>query len=204
MRHFFGYRADGVLGSMETYGGGWPHCNCHPNCELLADPECRKESVVSLRTRRADRNPDIVGFILYDCPCPPEDKTCEQNCINQQMAHYYVDLATKSFVAKPVTNFHIDGQALVPDQKLDLVPGTPVNFKIVGPDVPDGETVRMGTLGQFDVFVEDLDPFIDLEFQGGETSVMQLHPPPQGAKVTLVITGKYVRPQRVCVRGWSI
>src|SRR3990170_953670 len=130
MKHYFGYHADGTLASMETYGGGWPAESC------LDNPLCAVPAVTSLRTLRAQKNPEIVGYVAYACDCPAEEHTCD--CCNDYFANHYVNTATKQFIAKPTMAVVVDGTQIAHQVTITKAPGAVVTLKLVAPDMPNG------------------------------------------------------------------
>ena len=203
MRHFIGYRADGTLAPLETYSpGGWPVCQCREGCGCLADHTCMMDACVSLRTSRMNRNPDIVGFALYDCPCPSTEEICETGCFNTQFANHYIDIGTKSFVAKPAISMQIDNVGISNEEVVSRPPGNTCVFKLVGPDIPDGAEAYITTSNQVDI-VEGPNRF-QLFFTNGSTPEVTLYAPSQGAKSRLTISGKYIRPQWLILRGFAV
>ena len=204
MKHFLGYKADGTFGSIETYGpGGWPPCTCSPNCTLLSNPNCSYPPVVHLRDSRAKNNPEILGYYLYDCPCPTTDPVCEASCYSTFYGTHFV--VNNLAVAKPSCMIHLDsgsGFAAVADgTTVDQTPGQTVTIKVVGALVPDLEDVNVGTSG-VDITPEGDDIFT-LAFSGGESATKVLTTPGQGLKSTLSIGGKYIRPTTIYLRGWA-
>ena len=93
MRHYFGYDIDGNLRSLETYGPvGWPAEFC------MEDPECLADSVTSLRESRLKNAPEIINWVVFDCPCDPGQGDLLKNCtcVNIKFAESYVDTAAKT------------------------------------------------------------------------------------------------------------
>lgn len=206
MRHFMGYNADGVIASLESYSpGGWPSIceNCTGGCEGLADTACKNPSVVSLRTKRADKNPEIVGFIAYDCPCPSTAFGCEGNHQNDWTNLHYVDVATGEWVKKPGVSLTLDGQPVAgEDELINKEPGTTSIFKIIAPSVPDGENLVLGTFGPFDIV--DGPDLMTVEINNGESEDITFYAPAHGIKVMVGVSGKWTPVKRFQFRGWPV
>jgi len=193
MRHYFGYRADGTLASVETYSGGWPQGVC------MADLGCDHPTVTNLRAVRAQNNPEIVGFVAYDCDCPSDEETCD--CINDKFAGHCVNIETKQFVAKPTTAVFVGGTQVLHGETVTRPPGAAVKLKVVSPDSPDGATLSFATKGPVEISLESQ---ITLTFTHGETQEITLVAPAQGSKGTAFITGKLARPFAFSLRGFAV
>lgn len=202
MKHFLGYRSNGTIASVETYSpGGWPDCNCCEDCECLASPGCMMEACVSLRAKRADRNPDIVGYIAYDCPCPKTESICNLGCYNTFSAVNYVDVSTKTAKPKPTSVMQLDDIDVVADSTVSRPPGTAAEFKLVGPDIPDGSVVDVLTKGPADI--TEGPNQLQLTFTGGVTDSVTFYSPGQGVKVMVSVSGKFIRPRTFQFRGFG-
>jgi len=158
-------------------------------------------AVASLRKRRSANNPEVVGFIAYDCPCSSALKRCDENHCSSWLADNYVDVDTKTWAAKPAITVQIDGSDTPPDTVVSKTPITTVAFKVVGSGVPDGATVTVNTKGPVDI-TDGPDEF-ELTFTDGQTDTVSLIVPGHGIKGRIVLHGKYSRPTLVYLRGWG-
>lgn len=205
MRHFLGYKSTGEIATIETFGpGGWPtSCgSCEGGCDPMTNINCVYPPAVDLKNKRANRNPEIVGYVLYDCPCSSSNPVCQPGCYNNFMSTHYVDVETKTALSKPSVEMQIDAVAVADKDLVDKLPGTDVVLKLVGPDVPDGATATCSTKGPVDITPEGPDTF-QLTFSGGVTNTKTLTTPAQGSKGRVFLGGKYVRFQGFTLRGWT-
>jgi len=199
MRHFFGYLSDGALTSMETYNpGGWPICDCSPGCPGLSNPDCKNSLSTSLRKSRAVSRPDIVGYVLYDCPCPPEMGQCDSHVSVVYGASMVVD---GELVDKPMTTHYINGEPIEADQVLSRPPGTELEYMIAAPGIPDGTKVIcfQGTA----TWVAP-EPEWEMVFTDGQTPTKTLIVPAQGALGIVTAAGSLARGIRFKVLGWAV
>lgn len=197
MRHYFGYDIDGVLRSMETYGPtGWPSDAC------MADPDCAAEAALSLRASRSNKNPEIIGWVLFDCCCDPSQGCClrDCHCIGDKFAESYVDVSTKTIKAKPMRTVYVDDVVVKSRDTITKSPGTVVTLKIVSANMPDGEKVKCVQKGVIDLALEDE---WELTFTGGETDTKTLTAPSQGTKGGVHLHGRYMRPHHFLLRGFA-
>ena len=197
MRHYFGYDNTGTLRSVETYGpAGWPNDKC------LADPECLAESVVSLRESRGKRDPDIVNWVLFDCPCDAGQGDLLKNCkcVSPKFAESYVDLDTKTILPKPNRTVYIDGEVVQNGGVVTRAPGTAVDLKVVSAGMADDTELTCVQGGMADVSMDDQ---WTLTFTGGETDTKTLVTPSQGNKGSISISGPKFRGIIVWLRGFT-
>jgi hypothetical protein len=192
MKHYFGYRADGSLASVETHAGGWPADRC------MSDLACDHPVVTKLRAVRADSSPDIIGFIGYDCDCPSEDEVCD--CLNDFFAGHYVNTSTQRFIAKPGIAVVVGGTQIESGGVVTRAPGVSVTLKVVSPGSPDGTTLTFSTKGNVEISAE---PSVTLTFTGGETQTINLVAPAQGSRGQAFIIGKLARPYSFWLRGFA-
>lgn len=197
MRHYFGYDAEGSLVSVENYGpAGWP------STHRMDDPNCTETSVVSLRDRRAETSPEIVGWIPFDCACDASQGDLLQNCgcCNAKFGESFVDVSTKTLKSKPLRSVYVDNNLVNPRDVVSKTPGAVVPFKVVCPDISDGEVVKCIQRGQVDIYPEDE---WDMVVTGGTTAEVSLTAPAQGTRGILHIYGKYIRPMSFALRGFG-
>lgn len=202
MRHYYGYKSDGTIGSIEVYGGGWPVCMCREGCKCLADPSCKMPACVSLRARRAKVNPDIIGFVLYDCPCKKEDHKHCIGCLNEFPANSYVDVQTGEAITKPLMTVQLDGQVVEHNSVNSAPPGSKKFLTIVCPEVPDGAIVNFSVGSGGADITAGPNEFTETVV-GGTIPSVELVAPGQGAKGAIVVYGKYIRPRQIILRGWA-
>lgn len=197
MRHYFGYDVDGTLVSVETYGpAGWPSNLC------LEDPECQEDSVVSLRERRAQVAPELIDWVVFDCPCDPAqgDLLRNCNCVGPKFAESYVNTQNRSLVAKPLRSVYVDDVLIHNGDIITKDPGTIVTMKVVVSQVPDGTKVHCIQRGAVDLTLEDE---WDLIVENGTTGTKDLIAPAQGTKGVVAVSGPMIRPMTFCVRGFA-
>lgn len=194
MRHYFGYTITGELVTIEVYGpAGWPAGKC------LANPDCNADAVTSLKASRAIKNPEVVGFIPYDCPCDGATKLIKDcKCIGRKFANSYVDVVNKTLVEKPARTVQVDGEAVEDKAVLLRPPGTILNLKVVAPGIPDGQTATFIQRGSVNLLDADE---LTLTFTGGESNTVTLLTPPAGLRGDLWLGGRMVRPFSMGVRG---
>ena len=196
MRHYFGYDLDGNLRSYESYGpAGWPTSHC------LEDGECDEAAVSSLREMRNKQNPEIVNWVLYDCPCDPAQGDLLRNCkcAGPKIAESYVDTNARVIRPKPIRTVVVDGQVVADREVVTAAPGTSVDFKVVCHGLPDGEKVKCVQKGSVDITVEDE---WEMTIANGETETKTLVAPAQGTKGYIMIGGTRVRPLTFGLRGF--
>ena len=95
----------------------------------------------------------------------------------------------------------VDGIDVSADEVISRPPGTTAVFKLVGPDVPNGEVVTAYTKGLADI-TEGPNQF-QLTFTNGETDTVTIYAPGQGIRVNLGVDGKRVRHQQFTFRGFG-
>lgn len=197
MRHFFGYDINGALRSIETYGpAGWPTDHC------LINPACNKAAVLSLKEDRAAKNPEVIGWVLFDCGCNAGSGHLIRDCpcVAKKFANGYVDVATKTLKSKPQRSVYVDG-ALVNDRDtVSKPPGAVVRLKIVSADMENGQVAQCAQKGQIEIAAE---PSWEMTFNGGETEEKVLVAPAQGTKGSVFIGGIRVRPLMFQLRGFA-
>lgn len=197
MRHFFGYDVNGTLRSVETYGpAGWPTDHC------LINPDCVKQAVTSLKEERGANSPDVVGWVLFDCPCNPADghllRDCQ--CISSKFSSSYVDMTTKTLRAKPQRSVYLDGILVNDREVVTRTPGAQVRLKIVAADMENGQTVQCMQHGQVEVAPETS---WEMTFSNGTTEEKILIAPSQGTKGTVYLAGSRVKPLMFQLRGFA-
>jgi hypothetical protein len=197
VRHYFGYDINGILSSVETYGpAGWPANLCMEN------PECLEDAVTSLRVSRAKNSPNIVNWVVFDCPCDPGQgallKDCP--CVGSKFAESYVDTTAKVMIPKPMRTVYVDGVVV---QHMDVItrePGTKVILKLVADGLPDGAKAVCSQKGQVDLTLEDE---WELLFTAGKSDTKELTTPAQGTKGVCSIGGDLMRPLAFLLRGFA-
>lgn len=206
MRHFVGYGADGTPLSYESYSpGGWASIceNCNGGCDGLADTSCSNPSVVSLRNKRAEKNPEIVGFIVYDCPCPTTEFGCNVGHTSDWANLHYINPDAKQWIEKPGVQVYLDGEEIVENGVvIDRSPGATATLKIVGPEVPNGSKLVIGTSGPVDII--DGPDIFDVEVNDGQSEEITFIAPAQGIRVAVGITGKWTPSKSFYLRGWGV
>jgi hypothetical protein len=190
MRHFFGYRANGALGSVHTYHGGWP-------LDMdLRDPNSPSELVRKQRARFAEHNPDIVGFLAFDCSCDHAQGVCE--CVSAAHATMYAK--NGELVAKPTTTvMKVDGVTVSDGERLIRPPGTKVQFHLECPDVPDGQEVNIFIKGA--ILHPDLPEHLSVS--GGKTASLEITAPAQGSFGQFFLGGIMFIPARFDLVGFA-
>lgn len=197
MRHYFGYTINGQLRSVETYGpAGWPAEKC------MEDPDCLEAAVTSLRKSRAKNAPDVINWVLYDCPCDPGQGAILRDCVcfNAKFSENYVDTVSKAMVPKPMQTILVDDVVIVSGDVITRDPGTILTFKVVSVGMLDGAKVTCNQKGSIDITLDDE---WELTFSGGETETTNLTAPAQGSKGYVSISGLRMRPLSFCVRGFA-
>jgi hypothetical protein len=178
MRHYFGYRADGALGSIHTFHRGWTADRD------VCDANCTDVTVQKLRARMLAK--DIVGFVCYECDCPPDKGSCD--CVGVTHASSFVKDGV--LVAKPLTTqVKIDGSFVDHKERVPRAPGTKVTLQIAAPDVDDGQKVGVFIHGA----VLALSDQHELTVTGGVSETLELTAPAQGSAGTVMIGGIQVR-----------
>ena len=198
MRHYFGYDIDGGLRSYESYGpAGWPTNAC------LADPACVAKSVTSLRESRTGTAPDIINWVLFDCPCDPGQgallKDCK--CASNRFGESYVDVSTKTLRPKPTRTVMIDGNPVDLNSTITKNPGETVVLKVVSAGMPDGAKIHCAQKGMADIALE---PEWDLLVSNGESDTKVLTAPAQGTKGVVIMSGRLFRGFSFQLRGFAI
>jgi len=189
MKNWYGIKADGSVGSIESRATGWPD-------DLdWDDPATTDTRVTILRQKRNDIG--ITKFQAWDCGCDPALRVCD--CHNMRVAEWRVD--GDLWVAKPTTEIVVAGATLTispdPLQFVTAPANTLMTFKVTGP-VPDGKTVALAWSG--------IDPLHDenpltLTFNNGETQEVSVSAPLLGGITRVGIVGSHVRPQSFLLRG---
>jgi hypothetical protein len=196
MRHFFGYDINGSLRSIETYGpAGWPKDHC------LINPACNKAAVLSLKEDRAGKNPDIVGWVLFDCGCDVAAGRLVRDCkcVTNRFSNSYVDMTVKTLKPKPTRSVYIDGVLINDKDVVTKNPGAAIKLKIVSADMETGQIVECGQKGPVDVAPEAT---WQMTFSSGETEEKTLTAPAQGTKAVVFMAGTRVRPFMFTLRGF--
>ena len=199
MRHFLGYKSDGTFGSIETHGGGWPECKCQPDCKCLADDNCVNSVCSSLRENRARNNPELIGYYLYDCACPAAAENC--SCYNEFLPGHYLDIPSLTAVEKVDVDVLLGGVVVENMAIYDAPPGTAVSMQVVGDQLPDNSIVDVFIISSVDITKGDKQ--LQLAAMSGQTTPIVLTAPAQGARGTFIVQGKYIKSQRVSLRGWN-
>ena len=178
MRHYFGYRVDGSLGSIHTFHGGWT------DDRDVCDPNCTDVSVQGIRERMMAK--DTVGFICYECPCPSEDGSGDC-CTVKHRESFAKDGV---LVARALTTkIQLDGVDIADNARIARAPNTKLQFKVVAPDVPDGQKAGVFIAGS----VLNLSNQHELTVTGGETETIELTAPAQGSEGEITVGGVQVR-----------
>lgn len=160
-------------------------------------------AVKSLLLTRNTKNPEIVGYLPYDCPCSSDQKVCEFGHYNEYYVMNYVDVMSKTIKPKPTATILIDDVSVIDKQLVSKQPSSQCSFKLISDDTPDGTIVSVDTRGQVDI-IDGPDEF-KLTFNNGETESKTFIVPAQGMKAQILIYGgKFVRPQRFFLRGFII
>ena len=196
MRHYFGYDINGALRSIENYGpAGWP-ANFR-----MDDPDCTADVVTSLRERRASKNPEIIGWVLFDCQCDASQGAiiADCKCCNSKFSTSYVDVQTKTLKTKPLRTVYIDSDVVNNGDIVTRAPGTVVTLKVAA-SLPDGEIVHCVQTGQVDLTLDDE---WDLTFTNGVTDTKSLTAPAQGSRGAVAISGPRIRPMSFFLRGFA-
>lgn len=195
MRHYFGYDINGQLRSLEIYGPtGWPTDQC------MEDPDCADASVTSLREARAKNAPDIINWVLYNCPCDAGQGDLVKDCVcfNSKFSESVVDVPNKTLIAKPLRTVFLDDVAIENEGEVFKTPGSTVVLKIFSAAMPDGEKATCVQRGIVNMTIEDE---WELSFQNGMSETKALIVPPEGIKGIVAIGGRLMRPIAFLVRG---
>lgn len=197
MRHYFGYDINGNLRSYEANGPvGWPPGQC------LADTECQAIAVTSLRNSRAITDPDIIGWVPFDCSCNVANgetiRDCK--CVDSKFAESYVDVPTKTLRSKPLRSVYIDDVLIADQDVITRAPGTPVRLKVASEGAENGSTVVCAQRGPAEVALETT---WEMTFLAGVTEEKVLIAPAQGSRGAVVMAGARVRPFRFFLRGFA-
>ena len=188
MMHFLGYRADGGFGSIHTFQGGWPASRD------LADANSTDEFVIGARERMLVDG--IVGFIGVDCECACEAGSC--SCAGTIFSLNYVKDGV--MVPRPTTTkMQLDGADVADKAKLPRVPGTKMQFRVVAPDVEDGQVVTVSINGA----LLHLEAVHELTITGGMSPEIELTAPAQGAVDIVSVGGIQVAPLRLDIIGFA-
>ena len=175
MRHYLGYRADGSFASVHTFHGGWPVE------KDLCDAETTDVVAKKLRDRMMSES-DVVGFVCVECECPSEVGSC--SCASHKFSENYVK--DGAMVARPVTTkMQLDGGDVENKARLARAPGTKLQFRVVAPDVPDGQTANVSIHGA----VLNLEINHVLTITAGVSDEIELTAPAQGAVGSLNMGG---------------
>jgi len=195
MRHYFGYDINGHLKTIEMYGpSGWPLD------QRMDDANCEHKGVTSLRASRVTTAPNVVGWVLYDCPCSPNSSCRDCKCINTKFATSFVDAGTKALVDKPLRTILVDNQPVDNEAVITRDPGATVVFKVSSPTMPDGEKALCIQRGSVDIALEDE---WYLTFTNGMSEAKTLIAPAQGTRGVVHIGGGKVRPLAFFLRGFA-
>src|SRR5579862_1191028 len=116
MRHYFGYNQDGVLVSTEMMGGGWPEDH------KLEHHDSPHDVVKGVRERRLLSNPEVSGFVAYECGCPTSKGSCAC-CVSMKHNGMVVN---GELVLKPHPAIFVDGQKLDLSATTKGLDGAPV------------------------------------------------------------------------------
>jgi len=190
MRHYFGYRADGSLPSLHTYHGGWPS-----NLDLR-DANSTEEIIVGQRARMAESQPDIIGFVAFDCACDYAIGSCD--CLS--IAHRTMYVQDGALVSKPLTSLiKLDGATVTDGERLIRAPGTNLQFQVICPDVPDGQVLSVFNRNAL-LHPEQQNV---LTVSGGQTPVLELTAPAQGSFGQLLFGGIQFVPARIDIVGFA-
>lgn len=190
MKNWYGVGEEGQIVTVEVRAHGWPD-ECDWN-----DPDCTDTRVSVLRAKRNEAG--IVEFKAWDCPCPAEMRVC--NCHNARIANYRVQDGL--WVAKPDTEMVIGGvtypYSTDNKQFAKVTAESSVTFKVTGPEIPDGAKVRVDWQGLDAAHAEN--PII-LTFTGGESAEINLTAPLVGGVTRVRISGGYIKPTVINLRG---
>jgi hypothetical protein len=191
MRHYFGYRADGSLGSVNTFHGGWPED------KDLRDPNSPDVTIQKQRARLAKR--DIIGFLAFDCECP-SGPSGPGSCNCASFAHRTKYMKDGALVSKAGTSvMHVDGNPIADGERLIRAPGTKVIFQMVCPDVPDGQSLNV----QIRSAILHPSNTHHLLVTGGKTDTLELTAPAQGAFGQVLMGGVQFIPARFDLVGFA-
>jgi len=193
MRHYLGIDSTGKVVSLHTYVdsptqmGGWPldFDICNPDSE---------SAWVQDWLKKIKKKPE-GGFVCFDCPCSPTEKTCR--CPSVKMRGAYV--VGGELVDCAASAFQIEGATVTPDHTLTRAPGTTVDVRVLA-DVPDGTTATVYRSDMPAVFV---DPTIEVTFTGGVAGPFQITAPAQGFSGSIEVDGLKICPSRLTLRGWA-
>jgi hypothetical protein len=177
MRHYYGYREDGALGSIHTFQCGWPD---HMD---LCDPDTLNEVVQKMQVRMAEQG--MVGFVGFDCPCPSDVGSC--GCTGKKHAASYVkdgELVDRP----PTTSVQLDGVDVDHDSQVARTPGDKIKLRVSAPDIEDGQVATVSFVGA----IINLQTQHSLTITAGLSEEVEVTVPAQGAKARVSVGGVQV------------
>jgi len=197
MKHYFTHDAKGRLVGVHTYHhegtklGGWPD-HIRPEHD---EPE--HEVAQNLRDSHLGKENGAVGFVAYDCPCPPTKTRC--NCAGVKLGHSR--LVDGKLVNKKTGGFIVDGAPVTHGTKIKRPPGTPIQVYIACVGIADGEKAIVYQGGRVQLI--DADKPIELTFKDGRTENLDVVAPAQGFLGAIRVQADDMVGLELAVLGWG-
>jgi len=192
MRQYFGYKEDGTLYSMEMVGGGFP-----VECDL-ENPDSKHPHAVWIRKEREKSDPEIIGFICYDCQCPQGGPGCDCH-VKKKFNSLAVD---NKLVEKSDLGVLVDGKEIAYKNGEATVyknPGEKLILKLTG---NTDDSIVMSMVGSISVYKLFPD-IVSLSMTGGITEGLTLVAPGQGLTGTVVFNSAKFKRLKLYVKGFA-
>lgn len=195
MRYYFGHDSNGVLISTEATTGGFSEEH------RLDNPVCGHPLVDFHRKTRLDRNPEVVGFIGYDCPCDGDaPRVCGCACVNKKRLTGRVK--DGKLVDKPTPIMTLDGIPVeVSEKPIVKKPGARVLIAFqVSEEAENSILIVSGGKSQAQL---SLCLPKNLAVTKGITPTIELVVPAQGISSSLYVFGACISPLTVNFIGFD-
>lgn len=202
MRYFLGYDASGKFVTLEIYNpDGFPL-----DCDLDCDHPTH-EYAVMLKNMRAEANPEVIGFVAYECG----HSSGQINGILPACRKFhcsYFDIEEGIIKDKPQIELHLNGvkKLTICDtcvgevQEIRAEPNQIAKLKFVSNEIPDGASIHLD--GSISAILSLDEPVQNLVFIDGETPEVDYLVPMTGMASSLELSGKWCTNIGVMIRGW--
>jgi len=186
MRHFFGHDASGALVHTVSGRGGVP-----ADCDLTDPDSGHPLAVFDVE----NRGTNVVGMVLYVCPCDAGDPGCE--CASAPPREQYV--LAGALTAKLVPTVKVDGVSVADGDVVVKTPSSVVSLTVEAA-LADGEEVAAWS----DTAVYATAPArIPLAFTSGVSAGLDLTAPAQGIDGVVRVVGTKTTPFSFKLRGFA-
>lgn len=197
MRHYFGYDARGNLVSTEMMAGGFPK-DCALDEKICAHPIANQ-----IKAIRAKENPEVVGFIAYDCECESGDSTATCPCVGVKRDRGRV--VEGKLVDKPAPMVYIDGAIMVLNgDPIVKAPGSSLMLQFGLPGVETGEVVLVNASRSVTLTLAlNNKTASTFTVENGKTAPIKITMPAQGLSGCIMVLGETIAPLRLTFTAFA-